>query len=97
MPGLIDLLLAYGICFGLMNKVEFMRKTPFFDKMFSCSYCTGFHAGWISWVISRTVYGVVSEPQHVFGALLWAFCAAVFCYLVDTLSQFVENFHQQGE
>lgn len=97
MPGLIDLLLAYGICFGLMNKVEFMRKIAFFDKMFSCSYCTGFHAGWIAWVISRALYGAVSEPQHVLGALLWAFSSAVFCYLLDTLSQFVENFHQQGE
>jgi len=97
MPGLIELLFAYGICFGLMNKVEFMRKISFFDRMLSCSYCTGFHAGWISWLGTHLVLGWVDQPHQVAGALIWAFCSAVFCYLVDTLSQFVENFHAQGE
>lgn len=94
MPSVIDLLLAYGLCFGLMNKVEFLRKVNFFDRMLSCSYCTGFHAGWLAWLSSRAVYGWISEPQEVGTALIWAFCSAVFCYLIDTLSQFVENFHQ---
>ena len=42
MPSFIDLLLAYGLCFGLMNKVDALRseKWPlgaFFNRMLSCS------------------------------------------------------------
>lgn len=90
MPGFFDLLLCYGFCFGLMNKVDFPRKISFFDRMFSCSYCTGFHAGWISWVLTRGVHGFEPTAKGMSGALVWAFSSAAFCYLVDVGSQLVE-------
>lgn len=95
MPTLVDLLLAYGVCFGLMNKVEFLRsdKWPLgavFNAMLSCSYCTGFHAGWLAWGLTRTMYGVPALNE-VPTAFLWAFASSAFCYLVDASSQMVER------
>jgi hypothetical protein len=100
MPALIDLLLCYGLCFGLMNKVDVLRKVNFFDRMLSCSYCTGFHAGWMGWVLSRVIYGLPVSPSMplpealaaTFGpAAIWAFASAGFCYVVDVISQLAEG------
>lgn len=91
MPSLVDLLFAFGLCFGLQNKVEALRKVPFFDRMLSCSYCTGFHAGWIAWVLSRPFYGVEASVPSIAPVLAWAFASSAFCYLVDAASQAVER------
>lgn len=91
MPGLLDLILCYGICFGAMNKIDFMRKIGFFDRMLSCSYCTGFHAGWIGWAVSRLYYPLEDSFSYVATALLWAFASSAFCYFVDVLAQLAEG------
>ncbi len=91
MPSFVDLLLAYGLCFGLMNKVEVLRKIAFFDAMLSCSYCTGFHAGWLAWLLSRVVYALPATPQDVLPAALWAFSSAAFCFVADATTQAVER------
>lgn len=91
MPTLFDLVCAYGICFGLMNKVDFLRKIDFFDRMFSCSYCTGFHAGWVTWVLSRAVYGVEYSLAGIAPIVCWAFASAAFCYAADVSLQLAES------
>jgi hypothetical protein len=96
MPSVVDLLLAYGLCFGLMNKVDALRsaKWPlggFFDRMLSCSYCTGFHAGWIAWVLTRAVYGLPTALLDAPAPILWAFSSSATCYLLDAASQAVES------
>lgn len=91
MPSVVDLLLAYGLCFGLMNKVDLLRKAAFFDRMLSCSYCTGFHAGWLAWVLTRTVHGLPHTAQDALTPILWAFASSAFCFLVDAASQAVER------
>lgn len=96
MPTLVDLLLAYGLCFGLQNKVEALRspKWPlgaFFDRMLSCSYCTGFHTGWLAWLLTRPVYGLSLSVSGVAPVLAWAFASSAVCYLLDVASQAVER------
>ena len=91
MPSVVDLLLAYGLCFGLMNKVDLLRKVAFFDRMLSCSYCTGFHAGWLTWVLTRAVHGLPTTPQEALTPILWAFASSAVCYLLDAASQAVES------
>ena len=100
MPTLIDLLLCYGLCFGMMNKVDTLRKVSLFNRLLSCSYCTGFHAGWIAWLGSRVVYGLditasTPVPDALAGTLghaaLWALTSAGFCYVVDVVSQLAEG------
>lgn len=92
MPSFFDLLFAYGICFGLMNKVDVLRKIAFFDRMLSCSYCTGFHAGWIAWGLSRAFHGFDASVQGVAPVVAWAFASSAFCYLSDVASQAAERF-----
>jgi hypothetical protein len=91
MPSVFELLFCYGLCFGLMNKVEFLRKVSFFDRMLSCSYCTGFHAGWIGWTLIFAFRSLPKDLSEVLPVIFWAFSSAVFCYLADTLSQFIES------
>lgn len=91
MPSVVDLLLAYGLCFGLMNKVDALRKVAFFDRMLSCSYCTGFHSGWIAWTLTRAVHGLPTTPQEALTPILWAFTSSAVCYLLDAASQAVES------
>jgi len=90
-PSFVDLLFAYGLCFGLQNKVEVLRKVAFFDKMLSCSYCTGFHSGWIAWGLTRFVYALPKTPQDALTPVLWAFSSSAVCYLLDAASQAVES------
>lgn len=91
MPTMIDLVCAYGICFGLMNKVDFPRKVQFFDRMLSCSYCTGFHTGWIVWVLTQVLCEAPITPSSAILALCWAFASAAFCYSADSVLQLVEG------
>jgi hypothetical protein len=105
---------AYGICFGLMNRKlpgfsewliarqwrvegEGEDKTTFFGRMLVCPYCTGFHAGWIAWLLVR----LAGHADHSFsweriayaGAewLAAAFASAAVCYLADTAAQWAED------
>lgn len=91
MQSISELLLCYGICFGLMNKVDFIRgRHPLLDKLLACSYCTGFHAGWISWLLVHAAAFEFSHKALLF-ALLWGFASGVFCYFIDTLGQLAES------
>lgn len=87
------LLAAYGLVFGLMNDkfpvVPVVRRVAFFDRMFSCAYCAGFHAGWLVWLASGA--GLTREM------LVFAFTSSVFCYGLDTLLRWVEASTARGE
>lgn len=87
---LIGLLASYGLCFGLMNeKVEAVNKFLYwlpirrteegnlFERMFRCSYCTGFHTGWICCLLLGDV--------TLSGILLFSFASSAFCFIVDSL------------
>jgi len=102
------LLVAYGITFGLMNDKTpisaWLRNRQilkdadgltFFTRMLACPYCTGFHAGWMAWL-------VVYAPQHSAalvapsGAILahvvaCAFAASAGCYVIDSAAQWLED------
>lgn len=97
MPSFAELLLAYGICFGLMNKVDFIRgKHPFFDRMLNCAYCTGFHAGWASFLLVHLASWDF-QPKALLFAPLWGFASGVFCYFVDTVGQLAESWVRKAE
>jgi len=88
MPGLIELLFAYGIAFGLMNKLPMFvyEKLPqFFNRLLSCAYCTGFHAGWIAYLL---LWG--AHPHWV-AFLGWALASAAFSYIIDGVGRWLEG------
>lgn len=79
MQQVMFLLASYGICFGLVNKATFLRRVGLLDRMLDCSYCTGFHAGWIASLVMLPIAGF-EWPTLV----LSAFASAAFCYIIDT-------------
>lgn len=122
---LIALLLAYGLCYGAMNKLsqvppvtwllqagtkieldeegepylepvsdsrikKFLRE--FFGQLFTCPYCMGFHAGWVSWLLiwktadHRLLYVEINDYSQWLAVGSWCLISAGFCYLVDTLA-----------
>lgn len=89
---LTDLILCFGVCFGLMNKVSFLYgKSAFIDKLLKCSYCTGFHAGYISYLLTYPLHPADSLLVGLSSVLLWSFASSAFCYFADVLTQKLES------
>jgi len=99
---LLLLAASYGVCFGLMNeKVPSLNRflywlpvfrqpdfgTNFFSRMFECSYCTGFHTGWVVWVTYQPPLSVSDAVEVIW----FAFASSVFCYSADTILQHIER------
>lgn len=88
------LLVSYGIGFWLQNKVEFIRgKVALVDKGLDCTFCTGFHSGWITFLMlqasswNEATLNWRLLPQTI----AFGFAAAAFNYTFDTLVRFVES------
>lgn len=90
---LFFLLVAYGITFGIQNKLTFLRgKHSFLDSMLVCTYCTGFHGGWITWVLYQWPVFFEKDPLEFFnGMVLFAFASAAFSYALDAVIRLVES------
>lgn len=98
MPTFNYLLLAYGIAFGIQNKVPFLRgKMEFLDSLIKCTYCLGFHTGWMAWVL----YWAMERPSLgpdttsvvlsvVWSIVTWGLSSAAFSYGVDTAIRWLE-------
>ena len=92
------ILFAYGLTVGAQNKVSFFHgKSKFTDKLLSCTYCTGFHAGYISALLFwlggiKPFMGALlaGMPAGMF-LLTGAFVASISSYIIDTLVQWVES------
>lgn len=86
---ILILISAYGICFALQHKLKFLHgKVDWIDKMFECTFCTGFHAGWISYVLFH-----IDTPQQIDlnKLLLFAFASSAFCYALDEFIKSIER------
>lgn len=90
------LLAIYGLCFGIANKLPMLHgKHRFLDALLGCSFCLGFHCGWIVYLLSSI--SVASDRAWSFehlsliDAMLMAFVGASFCYIVDTFVQYLES------
>lgn len=99
------LVASYGVCFGLMNdKAKFLtdklkalpvfktEKGTFFERMFICAYCTGFHTGWIIYCLGLLHPGVSLNIQaNIVEGIILSFASAIFCYSVDVIVQWFER------
>ena len=92
--GIEDLLLmlmaTYGLCFAIQHKLTFLHKRiDFFDRMFACTYCTGFHCGWIMYLLM-----LVGENFDLFELpyiIMFCFASSVFCYTLDEFIKYLES------
>jgi len=95
---------SYGLCFGLMNEKlpplnRLLYAPPlfrneegqnFFERMFECAYCTGFHSGWLVWG-AFWITGVESAGSSLGEMVLFALASSSFCYVLDTLLRWLER------
>lgn len=71
----------------MMNKTAWIQnRIKFIDNMLACSYCTGFHAGWISLLILHPA--LFKDFQTI---LFWSFVSSSFSYIVDTFVAYLEE------
>jgi H+/Cl- antiporter ClcA len=73
------------------------ESTTFFQRMLICPYCTGFHAGWLAWLLVRLpahtghLLNVENVVLAVTELIASAFAASAACYLLDTAAQYLED------
>ena len=101
------MLSAWGLCFGFQHKIPMLHgKSDFIDSMLACTFCTGFHAGYMVWMLwmgsqldiaASGVFevSIVSIMASLFkmaceGAI-YALASASFCYMSDTWSRYLES------
>lgn len=81
----------YGVCFALQNKFPFLYgRIALLDALLKCTFCLGFHSGWLAWLLSCWMNGF-PETNFVPVALTWAFASSAFCYVLDALVQWLET------
>ena len=101
---LLFLLAAYGMAFGIQNKVPFLHgKVKVLDALLQCPYCLGFWTGWVTWGLSWVVLGSspilappasdspLHVPQMIVAGFVWALASTVFCYLMDVTIAWLET------
>ena len=94
MEDFVLLMSAYGITFGLQQKAEFLRgKHEVLDKMLDCTYCTGFHAGYIAYGVKKGLeFAQNGSTNATIGeGLTFAFASSAFSYLADTAGRYLET------
>ncbi len=95
----VSFLAAYAVAFALTNDklpwVESARtRVPVLDRLLSCMFCTGFHAGWIVWLIQKVpdvCAGYSWDLRTVSDLALFALASATFCYCVDAAVSWFER------
>jgi len=84
----IVLVAAAGITFALQNKIPFIhKKAAFVDSMLKCTFCSGFHGGWLAYLLFAIP---AVKPQM---ALLYAFASAIFSYALDEGIKALEEYN----
>ena len=89
--------LTYAIAFGLQNKVDFLRgKSAFTDRLLSCIYCTGFHAGWLSWLLLHASPQGFQDAAASWGSAgisvaSYALVGAGSSYVIDAVVRWFEG------
>ncbi len=91
------LLSSYGLCFGLMYRANFVTAPlkriqifikddkTFFERLFECPFCTGFHSGYITWICSH--YSNLNLEE----VIQFGFASSAFCFALDTLIVYWES------
>lgn len=92
LPSWMALLVTYALTFGIQNKMPFLYRFEWLHRFLSCTYCVGFHAGWMTWLLAWAVMGTTpAEGWYIIpSVLIWALCGAAFCYAFDALVKYLE-------
>tara|TARA_R110000824_G_C15191986_1_gene674843 strand:+ start:711 stop:1031 length:321 start_codon:yes stop_codon:yes gene_type:complete len=85
LPALSTLLACYGIVFMLRYRMPFLRgKIGLLDKLLDCPYCTGFHVGWVFFLLHFAALSIDYQTPILFmiGFITWGFSSAAVSYIL---------------
>ena len=91
-------LVTYAIAFGLMNKlperftvsnVTSLPKETWLAQMLQCAYCTGFHSGWLAWLLFEGSFPV--DKAGALNLISYALAGATLTYILDTAIRKIED------
>ena len=94
MEELLILLASYGITFGLQQKAEILRgKHKLLDQMLDCTYCTGFHSGYLAYGLKKMIdlSQTGKMDASVAEGVTYAFAGSAFSYLADSVGRYLES------
>ena len=79
----------------MQHKATFLRgKNSFIDRMLICTYCTGFHAGWITWIGWKSNH-IAEDPMYILNnvieMILFGMGSSAFSYFFDTAIRLMES------
>lgn len=90
---IITLFCMYGIMFTLREsnlpiwsylRDKVLRRLNIINELLSCSFCTGFHAGWLTYLLMNYNALEYKETQeHLTYMIVYGFVSATFCYFFD--------------
>lgn len=93
--------IVYGVCFTIQHKLPFLHgKLDIIDRMLHCTFCTGFHSGWIGWLLIWAAEKGTLPPWSGNTPLVlvcWCFASATVCYTIDTLVSCAEAIRSDKE
>jgi len=86
---------AYGLVFGIQQKLPFLRFWKLGDLLV-CPYCLGFWAGWAVWGLSWLSGSPVFCPftgaaLTVVAGMVWSLAVAAACVVLDGLAEHFEE------
>ena len=88
MTELTLLLASYGLAFFLTHKFNVIDgRMEVLDRMMECSFCMGFHTGWVTYLLYHGAAGKIVWSW----VPLWAFASATFVYAFDNLVEKLER------
>lgn len=92
MPWVFYLFASYGLAFGIQNKATFLRKrNRVLDYLLNCTYCLGFHTGWVMGLAYCWAEGVELDLRTVASTVFfWGFASSAFVYWVDAAARWCE-------
>lgn len=89
---LLTFAVMYGITFGIKDAKLFSRprqwladRSFFLYQLFSCPFCVGFHAGWITYLLM----GTSTMPIYP-GIIAYAFAGTAVSGICDTILTRIE-------
>ncbi len=94
MNGKAKILTNFLLKLRILVKGDEDNETTFFMRMLVCPYCTGFHTGWIAWLLVRLSHHISAHSSiglALSEVLATAFASASLCYLLDTGAQAAED------
>jgi len=90
-------LATYGLTFGIkdakitLRPRNFLKKMEFFEKLFSCTFCTGFWAALAISILWAFWNGnLLPTPMEAAGLLVKALAGASSAYIIDLVVQLLE-------